>query len=37
MDGLHLATALVGGLKEIVASDQRMKAAAKLLGLSIPL
>lgn len=35
MDGVHLATALVAGIKYIATADERMRAAADLLGLSV--
>jgi predicted nucleic acid-binding protein len=34
-DALHLATARVAGETEMVATDQRLRAAAKLLGFSL--
>lgn len=35
LDALHLATARVAGETEIVATDKRMRDAAKLLGFTL--
>ncbi len=32
LDGLHLASAMVGGCKQLVTDDRRMKEAATMLG-----
>ena len=35
LDALHLASARVAGETELVATDKRMRAAAKLLGFTL--